>query len=47
MSSGLPYLNKLRKPELAEIAEKTGLKRYVYWTIARARAPSVASQRPY
>ncbi|KAJ5722010.1 hypothetical protein N7488_000045 [Penicillium malachiteum] len=28
MSSGLPYLNKLRKPELVEIAEKTDLQEY-------------------
>jgi hypothetical protein len=30
MSSGLPYLNKLRKPELVEFAEKTDLQEYVY-----------------
>lgn len=30
MSSGLPTLNKLRKPELAEIAERTNLTEYVY-----------------
>lgn len=29
MSSGLPYLNKLRKPELVEFAEKTDLEEYV------------------
>jgi hypothetical protein len=28
MSSGLPYLNKLRKPELVEFAEKTDLQNY-------------------
>ncbi|KAJ5105066.1 hypothetical protein NUU61_002413 [Penicillium alfredii] len=28
MSSGLPYLNKLRKPELVEFAEKTDLEDY-------------------
>lgn len=39
MSSGLPYLNKLRKPELADIAEKTSLKEYVYH---RARARPVS-----
>lgn len=30
MSSGLPYLNKLRKPELVEFAEQTDLQEYVY-----------------
>lgn len=35
MSSGLPTLNKLRKPELVEIAERTKLTEYVY-PIARA-----------
>ena len=29
MSSGLPTLNKLRKPELVEIAERTNLSKYV------------------
>jgi hypothetical protein len=37
MSSGLPTLNRLRKPELLEIAERTNLTEYVdvvYYSIA-------------
>ena len=40
MSSGLPYLNKLRKPELVEIAERTDLQEYVY---SLSRTSAIAS----
>lgn len=38
MSSGLPYLKSLRKPELAEFAERTDLQEYVYTCRARSIA---------
>jgi hypothetical protein len=44
MSSGLPYLNKLRKPELVEFAEKTDLQEYVYMLALRYPTRAVALQ---
>lgn len=40
MSSGLPFLNKLRKPELTELAEQTDLQEYVDRPYLVARAQS-------
>lgn len=54
MSSGLPTLNRLRKPELIEIAERTNLTEYVdvdvdvYYpiaSIAHARNPKIQIKR--
>jgi hypothetical protein len=44
MSNGLPFLNKLRKPELAEIAERTDLQEYVY-LLSRAVAFTAKQKR--
>lgn len=45
MSTALPFLNKLRKPELVELAQRTHLKKYVYH-VARARAHERRIQDP-
>jgi hypothetical protein len=44
MSSGLPYLNKLRKPELIEFAEKTDLQEYVHMIALSNPTRAVALQ---
>lgn len=52
MSSGLPTLNRLRKPELVEIAERTKLTEYVdvdvyhsIASVAHARNPEIPIKR--